>query len=128
MGDTAPSAAKSLSMAGTDVPAIDGPAGQERDQDAAEGAVVGRASPRATGSLEATWWPWRAISGDVTLATVASFGNLGRVFGNQGTVGRVPGADPARSGLDAAVFVQPAEWPRRRESGDGRAGSGEATL
>ena len=39
-GDTAPPAAKRLAMAGSEVPAIDGPAGQGRNQGAADGAVV----------------------------------------------------------------------------------------
>ena len=39
---------------------------------------------------------------------------LGRVLENEATVGRDTGADSAGSGLEAAVFVQWSEWPRRR--------------
>ena len=39
-GDTAPPAAKRLPMAGSEIPAMDGPARQGRNQGAADGAVV----------------------------------------------------------------------------------------
>lgn len=45
-GDTAPPVAKRLAMAGSGVPAIDGPAGQGRNQGATDGAVVELRSDR----------------------------------------------------------------------------------
>ena len=106
--------------------------GRERGQNAADGAqavveglgIVGEDGP-AGGDLV-------ALAGDLRAVAVAESGlvrYLARVFRNEGTLGRVPAAVRPGSGLEAAVFEQPAEWPRRRpgrRSGAGRAGSGTA--
>lgn len=66
-------------MAGWVQPAMDGPAGQERGQDAVDGGRLRsrrRVSLKAAGSMEATWWPGRAMWSAVTLATRSAVGTL----------------------------------------------------
>ena len=48
----------------------------------------GKASSRATGCPAAAWWTWQAIWSDCDGPHSGLVRYLGRVFGNQGTVGR----------------------------------------
>ena len=90
-------------MAGTDVPAIDGPAGQERGQEAGDGAVV---VAEAQDFVEGD-----GLFGDdlVALAVAPACRDgrhsglvryLGRVSGNQGTVGLGLDEDPGGYAVD----------------------------
>ena len=79
-------------MVGTDVPAIDGPAGQERGQEAADAAVV---VAEGVGFVEGDGLPggdlvaWQAIWSDVTVATVASFDTWAAFSGTRALWGAI---------------------------------------
>ncbi len=78
-------------MAGTDVPAIDGPAGQERGQEAADAAVVVVEGVRLGEGDELPGGDLVALAGNLECCDGRHSGlvrYLGRVFENQGTVGR----------------------------------------
>ena len=74
------------------------------------------------GLLGVIWWPRRAISNAVALAS-GLVRHLARVFENEATVGRDSGGDLRGEFWTSGVFVQPAEWPQWRA---GRTGSGTA--
>ena len=120
-GDTAPSAAGGLTMPGSGLPAIAGPAA---DGNAARTPRTGRrlssrgwASSGRTALLEATWWPWRAIRRAVAVARVASCDTWAAFSETRALSGAFrrwmrPGSD-----LEAAVSCS-----RRSGRGGGRGG------
>ena len=102
-------------MAGWVHPAMDGPAGQERGQGAADGAAV---AEDVRGLVEGDELPegdLAALEGGLKRGHARHSGlvrYLGRVLENEATVGRGFGGQLRGDAVDKRRFVQPAELPR----------------
>ena len=59
---------------------------------------------RRTAPLEGAWWSWRAIRRAVAVTRAASFDTWGRVFRNEGTLGRDCGGDLRGNAVEECSF------------------------